>query len=347
MRRFTALTAAMIAALGLSAANAATIFDDFNVNEGRFGLQPSFSGSNANVSATSTADRNATAAGNPGGALEGAGFERVVLNTTTAGNATRLRFLSGGGAPGGASGQPANTVFTTTALGTDGFIGMYVRTSSPGWTVQLALDGPLPDLQGGVPKNVTADGNWNLYEWNLDNAADWGAVAGIGGNAIFEQGNQTIDSIVFRHTAGPATATLDIDFVAKSDSGSIAGLLNSPPSVGDDDIGQVLRNVGTQDLGPLPASDPEMGTLTWSLVSVTSPGPIELSDFVVDPSTGQLDFNSIQEELGTYQVTIRATDPGGLSDTGVLTFEVIIPEPTSFTLLGLALAGTLGFLRRR
>ena len=47
MRRFTALTAAMIVALGLSTANAATIiFDDFNVNEGHFNLQPSFSGSN-------------------------------------------------------------------------------------------------------------------------------------------------------------------------------------------------------------------------------------------------------------------------------------------------------------
>jgi hypothetical protein len=209
-------------------------------------------------------------------------------------------------------------------------------------------------MKGGVPKNAIMDGQWHLVEWNLDLAGDWGAALGIGGAAgALPNGTWTIDSIMPRYAVGTTwpgytgLQDIQIDFVAKSDMGSIAGLLNSPPTVSDDDIGQVLRNVGTQNLGPLPAVDPESGTLTWSLVSVNAPGPFDLADFVVDPVTGQLDFNSVQEELGTYQVTLRATDPGGLSDDGVLTFEVVIPEPASFTLLGLALVGSLGFLRRR
>jgi hypothetical protein len=191
------------------------IFDDFNTNEGHFNQAPSFSGSNLNMAATSTADRVTT------GSLEGAGNESIVLNPTTAGSSTRLRFLSG-------TGTPANNTSFTTSAGTDGFIGLYVKTTTSGWTVQIALDGPLPDLQGGVPRNVVADGQWHLFEWDLDLAADWGAVASIGGNATFEQGVQTIDSIMFRNSAAPASSTIAMDFVAKSDSGSIAALVPEP-----------------------------------------------------------------------------------------------------------------------
>ena len=41
---------------------------------------------------------------------------------------------------------------------------------------------------------------------------------------------QTIDSIVLRNTAGPATAEFFLDFVAKSNSGSIAQLLVPEPA---------------------------------------------------------------------------------------------------------------------
>lgn len=200
---------------------ATIILDDFEVNEGHFTSAPSASGSNANIAASSTAVRDTTV----GGALQGVGFERIVANTTTAGNSTRIRFLSGGGTPAN------NTAFVTSGATTDGFLGFYLKTTSPNWTVQVALDGPLPDLQGGVPLNVIPDGAWHLYEWNLDLASDWGAVASIGGNAVFEEGSQTIDSIVFRNTAGPASATIDLDFVAKSESGSIGDLIPEPSTV--------------------------------------------------------------------------------------------------------------------
>jgi len=214
------LTAVAALCLASKALSAPIIFDDFNTNEGHFALAPSFSGSNLNINASSTADRDTTV----GGSLEGAAFEHLVLNPTTVASASRVRFLSG-------SGTPANNVSFTTSAGTDGFIGFYLKTTAAGWTAQLALDGPLPDLQGGVPKTVIADGLWHLYEWDLDTATDWGAVASIGGNATFEDGAQTIDSIVLRHTAAPAASTIDLDFVAKSDSGSIANIVPEPGSL--------------------------------------------------------------------------------------------------------------------
>jgi hypothetical protein len=213
-----AIVVALTAVSSSNTTKAAIVFDDFNVDEGHFNLAPSFSGSNSNIAATSTADR--TTADN----FEGGGHEQIVLNMTTAGSATRLRFLSG-------SGTPANNVSFTTSSGTDGWIGLAVKTSSSGWTVQPWLEGQ--ENNGGVPKGLTPDGAWHIYEWNLDDQSGgpdgWGAVAGIvAGDADFENGSYTLDSVLFRHTIAPATATFDMDFVAKSDSGSIADLVPVP-----------------------------------------------------------------------------------------------------------------------
>jgi hypothetical protein len=123
MRRFTGLATALAIAIGVSTANAAIIFDNFNVDEGRFGLDPNFSGSSLNDAASSTADRVTTDS-----PLEGAGHQKLVLNwedNADAGTDIRIRHLSGGGSPAGASGQPANTAFNATA-GTDGWIGFYL-----------------------------------------------------------------------------------------------------------------------------------------------------------------------------------------------------------------------------
>ena len=77
---------------------------------------------------------------------------------------------------------------------------------------------------------IISDGQWHLYEWDLDNTAAWGAVPGIGGASPLVNATYTIDSVYFRDldgTPGP-TATIDFDFVAKSDAGSIAALVPEP-----------------------------------------------------------------------------------------------------------------------
>lgn len=223
--QFAKLFAIAVLAIGGFAANASAailVLDDFNVNEGRFGLAASGSGSTSGINtATSTIDRITT------DAYEGAGSQQLVLNddATTVGGTSRLRHLSGGGSAGGASGQPANTVITATA-GVDGWIGFALKTTTPDWNVQIWLEGP--ENNGSSQKTVIADGQWHIYEWNLDDetgGADGWQAAGIpgilGGDIDVQNGNYTIDSILFRHAAMPATSTILMDYVAVNPDGRL------------------------------------------------------------------------------------------------------------------------------
>ena len=199
------------------APGAAIIFDNFNVDEGHFTREPTFSGSTTNVLTTSTADRVTDEF-----PFE-PGQEKLVINQANPG-ATRVRFLSG-------TGTPANNVAFTTTSGIDGWIGFYLRTDTAGWTTQLVLE-TTAETNGGVPKDVIADGQWHLYEWNLDDETGgpdgWGSVPGIfNGDADFEDGSYTIDSIILRGPDVP-TSTLYLDFVAKNDAGSVADLVPEP-----------------------------------------------------------------------------------------------------------------------
>jgi MYXO-CTERM domain-containing protein len=211
-------------------ARAAVIFDNFETSEGHFNLAPSFSGSTVGISSTSTADRDTT------DGIEGPGgsSEKLVLVHTTSTTATRVRFLSGGGSPGGASGSPANTQFQTTS-GTDGWIGLYAKTTNANWTIQIWVEPGTTSPaaagnNGSNPKTLIADGAWHLYEWNLDDISGgvdgWGGVAGIAtGQANVADGYHAIDSILLRDTNATqanTTATISLDFLAKSDSGSVS-----------------------------------------------------------------------------------------------------------------------------
>jgi len=61
-----------------------------------------------------------------------------------------------------------------------------------------------------------------------DDPAGWGSVSGIiNGDAEFQDGSYTIDSIILRRSDVP-TSTLFLDFVAKNDAGSVADLVPEP-----------------------------------------------------------------------------------------------------------------------
>lgn len=217
------LAAIVAVACGAASVQAAIIFDDFNVDEGHFGSVAHYSGTNANLSTASTADRVTTEA------LEGDGSQQLVYirSATPSAAGFRVRHVSG-------EATPANNITFTTGPGEDGFIGFYLKVDElvGSLQVQIALDGPGntgAEMDGGVGKNVIADGQWHLYEWNLDDPADWAPVSGIGGASPVADGSHTIDSIMFFGGGnGPENEVKMrgyIDFVAKSDSGSIAALV--------------------------------------------------------------------------------------------------------------------------
>jgi hypothetical protein len=215
-RKTTAASLIMIAASATSA-KASIIFDDFNTALGHFNSAASGSGSNSNVDPTSTNTRITS------DSFEGTGADKLSIVPVTAGSALRLRHLSGGG-------TPANNTAFTTSSGTDGWIGLYLKTSTPGYTAQIWIEGP--SNNGSIERAITADGAWHLYEWNLDdNAGDangWGTVTGVvTGVATVSDGSHTIDSVIFRSTSSQS-GTILMDFVAKSDSGSIAALVPEP-----------------------------------------------------------------------------------------------------------------------
>jgi hypothetical protein len=217
-------------------------FDNFNENEGHFATPPfGSSGSTNGIASTSTGDRDV------GEHFEGAGSEKLVfVDDATAGGSARVRFLSGAGIATPAT--TTNTQFTTTS-GDDGWIGLALKTDSPGWTVQLYIEASpntqpsgMPGLaaehHGGIPKAVISDNQWHVYQWNLDDfsggADGWGAIAGIVGgaaSATIADGAHTIDSVLFRQTAMPTSATLYMDYVVKTSTGKIP---DAPPSAGLD-----------------------------------------------------------------------------------------------------------------
>jgi hypothetical protein len=376
MRRFTALTAGLVFALGLSTANAAIIFDDFNVNVGtHFNSAPN-SSSTTNILRTTAGHVNATTRVTAA-PFEGAGN----LNLHIEGNGTavsspafpRIRFTSGGG-------TPANNIAFTTTAGTDGFIGYYYKVPASGTLpgslpsglqLTLNLDGPggaAAAADAGIAKNAIMDGQWHLVEWNLDLPSDWGPFQGVGGNGVLENGNSyTIDSIYFRYPVGTTWTgytgiqDLQIDFVAKSDSGSIAGLLNSPPTVTDAVINNVNASLpgNVQHLFAATDTQTPAGPFTWDQLTFVGytqayggagvTGPTQPGGSDPAMLTGnQFDWNTVGSPRGIYQWSVRGTDPGGLSDTGTLTVHVTeVPEPSTLALFSLAMVGAMGLCRRK
>ncbi|MES2572226.1 MAG: PEP-CTERM sorting domain-containing protein [Verrucomicrobiota bacterium] len=217
---------AIAALLSVHPANASIIFDNFNTDEGHFASAPNFSGTTVGEDAATSADHILIE-----GPFEGAGHQKLTLIHDATSTAFRLRHLSGGG-------TVANNIAFPITAGEDGFIGFYLKTTATGWQTSINLDGAggaITEMDGSSSLEIIADGEWHLYEWDLDSTSLWGAVPGItsnthGGSLPF--GTHTIDSIYFRDLDGSPGPTADIylDFVAKSDSGSVAALVIPEPS---------------------------------------------------------------------------------------------------------------------
>lgn len=186
------------------------VIDDFEVDEGHFNWSWNISpGSQTfGLSSDTNIERVATEAQTGAGAQE--------LNFVDSGAGTwQIRHNSGIGP--GLNANPAGNV----ELPATGYVGMWLKTEDPGVSVEIALDDP-DSAERGVPQTLTADGQWHLYQWNLEDDADWNGW--IFGNGAIDQTTVTIDSIFF---SGDGDAVVYMDNVSHNPLGPLAaGLLN-------------------------------------------------------------------------------------------------------------------------
>ena len=176
-----------------------TDFDDYGEqfgsnkegHEGYFHRAPDFSGSTTPNVANSTADRTSAEAQD--------GTDSQLLNIVYdegSGTDFLLRHLAGArfsdfDGSSNAAARVANLQFESI-----GSVGFWLKTDDPGLQVTLAIDDPATGDRG-VFRQVVADNQWHRYVWNLENASDWEAWPGVGGNGQIDGSQVTLDSIQF------------------------------------------------------------------------------------------------------------------------------------------------------
>jgi uncharacterized lipoprotein YddW (UPF0748 family) len=188
--------------------------DDFEVDEAHFGWAYNTSpvSQTFGLAETTTIERIVT-----DDAQAGVGSQ--LLNLVSDGSSTwQLRHNSGIGAVA----HPSSNV----PLEATGYVGFWLKTNDAGITVQLGLDDPVGGntaIERGSPLSVAADNQWHLYQWNLEDDAQWLAFAG-GANGIIDavSGTITIDSIWL---AGAGDAQIYLDTIAHNPDGPLGAAI--------------------------------------------------------------------------------------------------------------------------
>ncbi|MBA3482908.1 MAG: phosphodiester glycosidase family protein, partial [Pirellulales bacterium] len=200
--RAVANNLAVFAAPQIAPSGSNYVFADFeNGDEGTFNSAISFSGSNRGFY-----EDQSTAEAVSGGAYEGQWSQRLAIiddssrdgGTYNPGGAWFVRHVSGIGNPANNERRPA-----------DGSLGLWAKTTDPNLQIALVVDDDsLTTGERGIPKNLIADGQWNFYEWDLSDDAQWeGWIAGDG--AV--EGSFSLDSIqIFGPPEGAAAADAEV-----------------------------------------------------------------------------------------------------------------------------------------
>jgi hypothetical protein len=205
-------------------------------------------------------------------------------------------------------------------------------TGAWGWLDTL-IPGIMPvDVGGaGVTSNITLTPAGRLAFPELTNAQ----LAGADPWHTHFQGN--LGGLQVLATAPQGASLRNIIL-----GGQLGSISNQGPIVDDAAtsamLGEIVEHTFT-------ASDPNNDPLTWELVElVGTVAPAEPPLF--DPATQQFTWDTSGSAAGIYEARVRATDPLGLNDIGILTIT-LVPAPTGLpvfawiALIGSALRQTI------
>jgi len=175
------------------------VYADFEGgNEGTLKYAPGYSGSTTGINETLS-----TAEPVSGEGYAGDWSQRIMIYEDTTGEGGWLvRHVSGSDAS-----RSQNVIRPT-----NGYVGLFAKTTSAGTAISIAIDNT-DDITAdrGMFRPLIPDGQWHLYEWNLDDDSQWSGWNQ--GDGIIDTVDFTIDSI---QIAGDGDAEIFIDHLSYS-----------------------------------------------------------------------------------------------------------------------------------
>ena len=200
----------LVSSLPVSVSHYGTkIIDAFDKTAGHFNVAPNYSGSTAGIDASSTAAWTPmySASGN-GGSVEVRLVDNPALTTDLS-----CRFLSGVGAP-----------TSNDSLAPFGWVGYWMKTNTapPGAMVAIGIDDPSdPATKRSVMLPVISDGEWHLYQWNIEDISQWTPWVVTSGLSKIKGPRASIDAVWFFAPNGSQPWVLNLDNVSYNPYGRI------------------------------------------------------------------------------------------------------------------------------
>ena len=181
------------------------VYADFYAGDaGTFRYAPGTSGSTVGLNESASTSQTAADAT----ATRGWSQKLTLTADTVGDDAWFVRHISGANASKAENVSRAAT----------GYVGFWAKTTADGVSAAIAIDDANNvTADRGVIRWLIADGEWHLYEWNLEDDAQWEAWAN--GDGVIDTATFTLDSIQF---VGAGDAVIYLDAVSHNALGSLA-----------------------------------------------------------------------------------------------------------------------------